>query len=227
MSRDTEEWRPVLGWESLYEVSDHGRVRSQPRTVVRRNRGPLVYTGKVLKPFSHPHSGHLKVRLSERQTGRMPTCSVHVLVLEAFVGPRPKGLHACHRDDDPTNNLLGNLRWGSRADNADDSVANGRHGQAAKTHCPRGHEYSPENTYVYRGSRACRACNRAKARDYAARKKAGESIPAPGPRARCRRGHVFTPENTITWARGRTCRICRDASQAAHRERQRATRTSQ
>ncbi len=29
---------------------------------------------------------------------------------------------------------------------------------AAKTHCPAGHEYSPENTYVYRGARQCRAC---------------------------------------------------------------------
>ena len=29
-----------------------------------------------------------------------------------------------------------------------------------RTHCPQGHEYSPENTYVHRGSRKCLACQR-------------------------------------------------------------------
>ena len=37
----------------------------------------------------------------------------------------------------------------------------------AKTHCPQGHEYSPENTYVYKnGARACRVCLREHARRY-------------------------------------------------------------
>ena len=41
----------------------------------------------------------------------------------------------------------------------------GTHFQAAKTHCPSGHEYVPENTYVNRrGSRECRTCIRARRR---------------------------------------------------------------
>lgn len=35
-----------------------------------------------------------------------------------------------------------------------------------KTHCPRGHEYTPENTYVRRGSRNCKACRRAAVRSH-------------------------------------------------------------
>lgn len=31
---------------------------------------------------------------------------------------------------------------------------------ARKTHCPRGHAYSPKNTYVYRNRRNCRTCTR-------------------------------------------------------------------
>jgi hypothetical protein len=44
--------------------------------------------------------------------------------------------------------------------------------QAAKTHCPQGHEYSPENTKVYRGSRYCRACRPAHGAAYRARRSA-------------------------------------------------------
>jgi hypothetical protein len=51
---------------------------------------------------------------------------VHHLVLEAFVGPRPKGMECCHWDDDATNNRLSNLRWGTRLDNMQDRIRNGR-----------------------------------------------------------------------------------------------------
>mgnify|MGYP000877177224 CR=1 FL=1 len=33
---------------------------------------------------------------------------------------------------------------------------------ARKTHCIHGHEFTPENTYVWRGARHCRACGRAR-----------------------------------------------------------------
>lgn len=56
---------------------------------------------------------------------------VHILVARAFIGPRPQGLLVCHRDDDPANNTLGNLRYATRVDNAADSKVNGTfaHGQ--------------------------------------------------------------------------------------------------
>jgi HNH endonuclease len=42
---------------------------------------------------------------------------------------------------------------------------------AAKTHCINGHEFTPENTRIYRGWRCCRACHRARyAGTYGARK---------------------------------------------------------
>jgi hypothetical protein len=45
----------------------------------------------------------------------------------------------------------------------------GRHFNQTKTHCIRGHEFTPENTYVYRGRkgrlcRCCRACKRTAAK---------------------------------------------------------------
>lgn len=41
--------------------------------------------------------------------------------------------------------------------------------QRAKTHCPQGHEYTPENTKLKRGHRHCRECMRQQSRDYHAR----------------------------------------------------------
>lgn len=48
------------------------------------------------------------------------------LVLMAFVGPKPEGKERCHRDDDPHNNCLDNLYWGTRAQNVADYIRNGR-----------------------------------------------------------------------------------------------------
>jgi len=89
--------------------------------------------------------------------------SVHTLVLEAFVGPCPPGEEALHADDNPANNRWPeNLSWGTRSKNLADRIANGHpHNNGSKTHCKRGHEFTPENTRMTsKGSRQCRACVR-------------------------------------------------------------------
>jgi hypothetical protein len=86
---------------------------------------------------------------------------VHHLVLEAFVGPQPPGAEGCHWNDDPTDNRLENLRWDTRSANQFDSVRNGTHYWASRTHCSKGHEFTEENTYRRpSGRRACRVCRR-------------------------------------------------------------------
>lgn len=46
-------------------------------------------------------------------------------ILEAFIGPRPRGMEACHKDGDCTNDSVGNLRWGTTVSNKDDMVGHG------------------------------------------------------------------------------------------------------
>jgi hypothetical protein len=46
----TEQWRPVVGYEGLYEVSDQGRVLSLGRVVVRKNGSPMEIEPRILKP---------------------------------------------------------------------------------------------------------------------------------------------------------------------------------
>lgn len=150
----TESWLPVPGYEGLYEVSELGAVRSMRRTIASP-RCVRRYAGVLLRPSTSP-SGYLRVRLSRDGVSKSRT--IHSLVLEAFVGPRPEGMVACHRDDDKANNSRVNLRWDTASANAVDRVRNGHDGQATKTHCKRGHEYTAENTYRSKKGRDCRKC---------------------------------------------------------------------
>lgn len=157
MNATHEEWRPVVG-HSGYEVSNLGNVRSVDRIVVRYQRGRRVEQprrGQSITPVANVKSGHLFVRL-----GRAAHCTVHALVLEAFVGPRPSGLEGCHNNGDPSDNNVSNLRWDSRSSNLRDAVRHGTHPMSSKTHCKNGHEFTPENTVTTARQRRCRACRR-------------------------------------------------------------------
>ena len=116
-----EEWRPVVGYEGLYEVSSLGRVRSLDRWV-RANSGRRR-TG--VRYFTPSPSG--KSRKYKKVLLRNPDKQhlVHRLVLEAFVGPRPDNCEARHLDGDPSNNRLDNLAWGTKAENEADKVKHG------------------------------------------------------------------------------------------------------
>ena len=135
--------REVTGYEGLYEVDDQGSVYS-------------LRLGRKLKPAPDEYGYPLVVltRNKKRRTRR-----VHLLVIEAFHGARPDGMVARHVNGDNTDNRAVNLAWGTPSQNVLDQVEHGTHHCARKTHCPQGHEYSAENTYVYRGLRGCRRCH--------------------------------------------------------------------
>lgn len=119
-----ERWRSVVGYEGFYEVSEFGGVRSLDRVGVC-GRPRALHRGRVLKPFVDSGNGYLAVNLSK--CGKAKKRTVHTLVLEAFVGPRPLGMEGCHGDGDRTNARLGNLSWGTPEKNWDDKR---RHGTA-------------------------------------------------------------------------------------------------
>lgn len=153
-----EQWRPVVGWEGYYEVSDHGRVRSVERVIVRKNGTTQRWKPRTRKDGPHGKQGHRGVGLW--RDGAITMRTVHSLVLEAFVEPRPDGVHACHNDGDPTNNHLDNLRWDSRLENNRDIVRHGHHHNGQKTVCKNGHLFDAENTIIRSDGRGrhCRVC---------------------------------------------------------------------
>lgn len=116
------EWRAVVGYEGLYEVSSTGRVRSLPRVVKHWTGVDVHRAGCVLKPALN--NRYLKVNLC--RDGAMRQRPIHLIMLEAFVGPRPQSQCARHKDGDALNNRIGNLTYGTFQDNSDDRVKHGR-----------------------------------------------------------------------------------------------------
>lgn len=126
-----EVWASIPGHPG-YWVSSEGRVRSR-RGILKRNPR---------------HSGHLAVDLPGRKT-----VYVHRLVALAFI-PNPDGLPmVMHGDDDPSNNRVANLSWGTAAQNNADAWARGRN--RAKRAAPHG-----SRPKYQRGCR-CPACTAA------------------------------------------------------------------
>lgn len=142
-STEPETWKPVVGCEGFYEVSNEGRVRS--------SRGRIS-------------GGWMSGKYRMVSLGKAGPRQVHVLVLEAFVGKRPEGMDGCHNDGDPGNNRVENLRWGTRSSNILDTVRHRTHYSASKTECPYGHRLESPNLVRHqqrRGRRSCLACHRA------------------------------------------------------------------
>lgn len=123
-----EIWKPALGWEDRYEVSNEGRVRSLC------HRGKTRKKPWILKLNNTPR-GYLNAHLM--RDGACSVVGVHVLVAEAFIGPRPepRERHDCrHLDGNPANNLLSNLAWGTKNENMRDRDGHGRTYRGEKQH---------------------------------------------------------------------------------------------
>lgn len=151
----TEVWAQIGGYEGMYEVSNMGQIRSY-----------VQGRGKLLKPRRTKALGRQNpgwtVALFKDGTRR--NFLVHRLVLEAFEGPCPDGLEACHYNDNSADNRLANLRWDTHSANIQDKLRNGNHEPSNRTHCPRGHLLSAPNLCGNGKPRNCRACRNAQSR---------------------------------------------------------------
>jgi hypothetical protein len=110
-----EIWKSVVGYEGVYEVSSLGKVRSIRRLVWRPGKyaGYITVRGGIVR---YRRGGYPSVSLCKE--GKSKDVPISRLVLEAFVGPCPDGMEACHFPDrDPENNRLDNLSWGTRKEN--------------------------------------------------------------------------------------------------------------
>jgi len=152
----TADWRDIPGYPG-YQASDDGRVRSVDRVIVDSIGRSRRLRGVELATFADDQ-GYLRCSMPTQQF-------VHRMICLAFNGAPGDGLHAAHRDGDKQNNEPSNLYWATVAENNRDVIRHGRHHNANKTHCKRGHELTPENLVRQEG-RACRECHRDRCRSY-------------------------------------------------------------
>jgi len=144
---------------------------------------------------------------------------VHRLAYQLLIGPIPEGLeldHLCHTKDRscPGGRSCPHRRCCNpyHLEPVTSRENSRRSAPARRTHCPKGHEYTEENTRVRvrsgkrsrsATSRECAECNRLRSR---------EAYKAVLERTHCNVGHEMTSENTTTRSDGvRMCRACRSA----------------
>lgn len=104
-----ENWKNVVDFEGIYEVSDFGNIRS---TKTKQLKKITVDT------YGRPYLGLWK-------NNKQKIVRPHKLVLEAFVGKAPKGMECCHNDGNQQNNKLDNLRWDTAKNNHADKLKHG------------------------------------------------------------------------------------------------------
>lgn len=122
--QQSEIWKPVKGYEGLYEVSNLGRVRSLDRTITKAGRYGMmdvVRKGKLLKP-QLGKSGYLCIILCK--LGKSKMIFVHRLVATSFIGDIDEEHEVNHIDYNRTNNKLENLEIVTHAENMHHSAIN-------------------------------------------------------------------------------------------------------
>lgn len=99
----TEIWKPVVGFEGLYEVSNLGRVKSlydqfkRPRVLIRK--------------LSSNTLGYKVLELKGKQY------LAHRLVAMAFIENPQNKPFVNHKDSNPSNNHVDNLEWVTQSEN--------------------------------------------------------------------------------------------------------------
>lgn len=113
-----------------YSVTNDGHIFTHRRRFGRGkgHGGGVIIDWQYQKELNqyNGHGGYLYVSISTN--GKQRSIPIHTLLLDAFVGERPIGNETRHLDGNPLNNALDNLCYGSRKENAQDRIKNGKRG---------------------------------------------------------------------------------------------------
>lgn len=106
-TENIEIWKQIIGFEGVYSVSSHGRIR-------RDKHSNKSHAGDILKQGVNPQ-GYKRVELL--LDGKRHAFLTHCLVALCFLGPRPEGFQVNHIDGDKGNAFIGNLEYVTPSEN--------------------------------------------------------------------------------------------------------------
>ena len=117
-----EEWKPVKGYEGLYEISSLGRLRCCSKRI-DSGKCHRDYPQKILKP-AKDQNGYLRTSLSDKNHIHK-TVKVHRLVAEAFLDNPSDFPQVNHKDGNKQNNSANNLEWCDQSHNMKHAIKTG------------------------------------------------------------------------------------------------------
>ena len=123
----SEEWRAVVGYEGIYEVSSAGSVRSLDRMIADGRKRK----GKPLKAYVNK-SGYAIVTLC--RDGKTDVQLVHRIVANAFLSNPLNKPVVDHIDTNPANNTAENLRWVTISENCLNPLTRKHNAESKKGH---------------------------------------------------------------------------------------------
>ena len=126
-----ELWKPVLGFEGRYEVSNQGRLRALDWVTVSSLGRRRLFPARIMTPPTYENGYVVATLMKDRRPIRK---GMHVVVCEAFIGPRPTGNVAAHGNGVRDDNRLENLRWASNSENEADKTAHGTDLRGSRHH---------------------------------------------------------------------------------------------
>ena len=120
---ENEIWKPVIGYEGLYEVSNLGRIRS-----LAKKRGNVLLPPRIIKGKINSHGYYQHILVKE---GQRKTISRHRIVAQAFIPNPDNKTDIDHINTIRTDNRVENLRWATKKENSNNPLTLAK--QRAKT----------------------------------------------------------------------------------------------
>lgn len=133
MMQEIEIWKDIPGYEP-YQASQLGRIRNGNGCLL-----PTHLTGYKPKQY---------LAVSLKSKDRRRSYKIHRLVLMAFFGSPQTRQVGCHKNDDPLNNHVDNLYWGTQKQNVADSVRSGKH-----------YKFPEKNIFIFKPSISAEVIN--------------------------------------------------------------------
>lgn len=118
-------WKPIIGYEDCYLISDQGNVRR-----IKKARA-YTFVGKILKP-EIMKAGYERITLCDNRV--LTRVMVHHLVMSNFIGPCYPNWVVNHKDGIKTNNSLYNLEYVTGSENCIHAIKSGKVKTVGETH---------------------------------------------------------------------------------------------